>query len=433
MKTVLEYYDIYPKILCTEKTAVITIRALGTHAAFDIGKKHRARIIPMNETLINIPQREYYMVEAFHTGNGVQFAWCFPSEQQYVIIVQEKEGEEWKNRCELRVYAVKPDYFRLRPYRGDMHCHTCRSDGKEGPEIVAANYRKAGFDFLCITDHGKYEPSLEAIHAFEPLDLSFHLFSGEEVHPPKNNCHSIHFGGDYSVNEIFRQDPERYEKEVDIIEAGLDIPQGLNKREYASLLWVYREIRKANGMAVMAHPCWIQEDAYHIRRDMYQYLLQMQPFDALELTCGQSIEENQLQISLWQQMREEGHAVPIVGSSDSHGTVNSEWFGLSKMIVLAEDCSRERLIDAVKKRQTAVLEQYDGEKSPRVYGENRTVEYVLFLLQEYMPLHDELCFEEGRLMKEYACGNEEAGRLLAQIGKRTEALSDKYWQKDFTD
>ena len=186
-------------------------------------------------------------------------------------------------------------------------------------------------------------------------------------------------------------------------------------------------------MAVMAHPCWIQEDAYHIRRDMYQYLLQMQPFDALELTCGQSIEENQLQISLWQQMREEGHAVPIVGSSDSHGTVNSEWFGLSKMIVLAEDCSRERLIDAVKKRQTAVLEQYDGEKSPRVYGENRTVEYVLFLLQEYMPLHDELCFEEGRLMKEYACGNEEAGRLLVQIGKRTEALFDKYWQKDFTD
>ena len=132
-------------------------------------------------------------------------------------------------------------------------------------------------------------------------------------------------------------------------------------------------------------------------------------------------------------MREEGHAVPVVGSSDSHGTVNSEWFGLSKMIVLAEGCSRESLIDAVKKRQTAVLEQYGGEKSPRVYGENRTVEYALFLLQEYMPLHDELCFEEGRLMKEYACGNEEAGRLLAQIGKRTEALSDKYWQKDFTD
>lgn len=433
MKTVLEYYDIYPKILCAEKTAVITIRALGTHAAFDKGKKYRARIIPMNETLLNMPQSEYYMAEAFHMENGIQFAWRFPSEQQYAVIVQEKEGEEWKNRCELRVYAVKPDYFRLRPYRGDMHCHTCRSDGKEGPEIVAANYRKAGFDFLCITDHGKYEPSLEAIHAFETLDLSFRLFPGEEVHPPQNNCHSIHFGGDYSVNEIFRQDPERYEKEVDIIEAGLDIPQGLNKREYASLLWVYREIRKANGMAVMAHPCWIQEDAYHIRRDMYQYLLQTQPFDALELTCGQSIEENQLQISLWQQMRKEGHAVPVVGSSDSHGTVNSEWFGLSKMIVLAEGCSRESLIDAVKKRQTAVLEQYGGEKSPRVYGENRTVEYALFLLQEYMPLHDELCFEEGRLMKEYACGNEEAGRLLAQIGKRTEALSDKYWQKDFTD
>ena len=429
MKTVLEYFDIYPKVLCTEQEAAITIQALGTHAAFDKEKKYRVKMVPMNETLLNMPQMEYGTAEAFHVEGGIRFTWYFVSEQQYAVIVQQREGEEWKKCCELRVYAVKPDYFQLRPYCGDMHCHTCRSDGKEGPEIVAANYRKAGFDFLSITDHGKYEPSLEAIRAFKRLDLSFRLFPGEEVHPPRNHCHAIHFGGDYSVNEIFRQDPERYEKEVDMIEEELNIPLGLNKREYASLLWVYREIRKANGMAVMAHPCWIQEDAYHIRRDMYQYLMKTQPFDALELTCGQSPEENQLQISLWQQMREEGCTVPVVGSSDSHGTVNSEWFGLSKMIVLAEECSREDLIDAVKKHRVAVLEQYSGEKSPRVYGENRTVEYVLFLLREYMPLHDELCFEEDRLMKEYACGNREAGRLLSQIGKRTETLMDKYWQK----
>lgn len=160
---------------------------------------------------------------------------------------------------------------------------------------------------------------------------------------------------------------------------------------------------------------------------MYRRLLSDKPFDAIELTGGQTLEENQLQVSLWQQMREEGNAVPIVGSSDSHGTVNAEWFEISKMIVLAGDCSKDSLIEAVKQRRVAVLEQYKGEKLPRLYGENRTVEFVLFLLDEYMPLHDALCFEEGRLMKEYACGDKEAGKMLQKIGRRTDALAEKYW------
>ena len=60
--------------------------------------------------------------------------------------------------------------------------------------------------------------------------MSFQLFAGEEVHPPKNNCHTVHFGGTYSINQIFREDPEKYEREVDEIENKLEIPEGLNTR-----------------------------------------------------------------------------------------------------------------------------------------------------------------------------------------------------------
>lgn len=426
MKTTLEYYDIFPKVLCTEFAVRITIRALGAHVAFDKEKKYRVKLVPMNDTLINLAGKSYAVADAKHQEGDLCFTYQFESEEQYIVLLQKKE-EEWKTCCELRVYALRPDYFALRPYRGDIHCHTCRSDGAEGPAIVAANYRKAGFDFLSITDHGQYEPSLEAIRAFEGIPMSFRLFPGEEVHPPKNNCHTINFAGSYSVNELFRKNPEKYEREVDEIEQGLELPEGLNTREYASLLWVYREIRKAGGLAVMAHPCWIQEEAYHIRRDMYRYLLKSHPFDALELTCGQSLEENQMQVSLWQQMREEQNVVPIVGSSDSHGTVNSQWFGLSKMIVLSKACEREEIINAVKRRQVVVLEQYHGEALPRVYGENRALEFVLFLLTEYLPLHDELCFEEGRLMKAYACGDQASEEDLVRIGRRTEKLFEKYW------
>ncbi|MDO4294152.1 MAG: CehA/McbA family metallohydrolase [Eubacteriales bacterium] len=428
MKTSLEYYDIYPKVLRVGKRTAITIRPLGAHVAFHSEAQYQVRLVPMNETLLNVTGKQYETAQAVCSEGALQFEFCPRSEQQYIVLLLEKkQGQDWEKKCELRVYALEPDFFSLRPYRGDMHCHTCRSDGKEAPAIVAANYRKAGFDFLSITDHGQYAPSMEAIRTYEKIPMSFQLFPGEEVHPPKNNTHTVHFGGESSVNELFLQDPERYEREVDELEASLGIPDGLNKREYASLVWVYRKIREAGGLAIMAHPCWIQEEAYHVRRDMYRYLLKTHPFDALELTCGQSLEENQQQISLWQQMREEGNIVPVVGSSDSHGTVNSEWFGLSKMIVLAEDCTKNSLIDAVKKRRVAVLEQYHGEALPRVYGENRTVEFVLFLLTEYMPLHDELCFEEGRLMKEYACGSREAGGELARIGRRTQKLTEKYW------
>lgn len=427
MKTILEYYDIFPKVLCTEFASMVTIQGLGEHVAFHDGEDYRVKLIPMNETLLNLPDQEYQVEVAELVGRVLKFT-CHPKQEgQYIVLLQKRERNDWKKLCELRIYALHPDFFSLRPYKGDMHCHTCRSDGMEGPAIVAANYRKAGFDFLSITDHGQYEPSLEAIHTFEKIPMSFRLFPGEEVHPPKNNCHTVHFGGSYSVNEIFRKDPEKYWREVEKIERELDIPAHLNAKEYASLVWVYREIRKAGGLAIMAHPCWIQEEAYHISRAMYQYLLKTHPFDALELTCGQSLEENQLQVSLWQQMREEGNVVPIVGSSDSHGTVNSQWFGLSKMIVLAEKCKKDAILEAVKDRRAVVLEQYHGEELPRFYGENRALEFVLFLITEYMPLHDELCFEEGRLMKAYACGDQKAGEELGRIGMRTDALTGKYW------
>jgi len=427
MKTVLEYYDIFPKVLSTESKSVVTIRALGEHVAFEGAGKYRIKLVPMNDRLLHLQEHDCQMADVVYKDGALHFSCHLSGEQQYAVLLQKQEGEIWVLCCELRIYALHPDFFRLRPFRGDMHCHPCRSDGAEGPAIVAANYRKAGFDFLSVTDHGQYGPSLEAIRAYEAIPMSFRLFRGEEVHPPGNNSHTIHFGGDYSINDLFRKNPEQYEREVDFIEQELHIPPQVNTREYASLVWVYRKIREAGGMSVMAHPCWIQEEAYHISRTMYRYLLKTHPFDALELTCGQSLAENQLQVSLWQQMREEGCAVPVVGSSDSHGTVNSQWFGLSKMIVLAEKCEKDAIIAAVKERRVVVLEQYYNEEGPRVYGENRALEFVLFLLAEYMPLHDELCFEEGRLMKEYACGDREAGELLRQIGRRTEDLAEKYW------
>lgn len=43
----------------------------------------------------------------------------------------------------------KPGKF----WRGNLHTHSTRSDGRRSPEEVCKTYREAGYDFLALTDH----------------------------------------------------------------------------------------------------------------------------------------------------------------------------------------------------------------------------------------------------------------------------------------
>jgi hypothetical protein len=38
-------------------------------------------------------------------------------------------------------------------FRGNLHCHSNRSDGQRSPQHVVGAYRDAGYDFLCLSDH----------------------------------------------------------------------------------------------------------------------------------------------------------------------------------------------------------------------------------------------------------------------------------------
>lgn len=42
--------------------------------------------------------------------------------------------------------------------KGNLHTHTGRSDGRQEPEVVAALYAEAGWDFLALTDHDVHTP-----------------------------------------------------------------------------------------------------------------------------------------------------------------------------------------------------------------------------------------------------------------------------------
>jgi predicted metal-dependent phosphoesterase TrpH len=69
-------------------------------------------------------------------------------------------------------------------WRGNLHTHSTRSDGRLPPEAVAAFYRDAGYDFLALTDHfwAVYDYPVTDTRAFR--SKNFATLLGAEIHAP---------------------------------------------------------------------------------------------------------------------------------------------------------------------------------------------------------------------------------------------------------
>lgn len=420
MKNELVYYDVYPKVVPLNRETVVHIQPLSRHARFDAQKTYYVHVIPVNQRTRVPYEPDYPILEVVPQDGAIAFAFTYTQEQPYQIWiedqgVQRNNGDSWKGvSClKLQIYALADDLLALRPFRGNMHIHSFRSDGVEAPEMVLAWYRRYGYDFAGLTDHGKYEPSLEGMAAYDSVPLNMKLLPGEEVHSPDNYVHIVHFGGDYSVNDLYRADEARYRAEVAQIEKMLDdVPEGACRFEIAASKWVFEKIRQANGLSILCHPNWTWYGAYNQPGAMYQYFLEHIDYDALELiNGGNGPQENQLQAAAWYNSGKNGRRAIPVGTDDSHGAVNGKWFNIGKTYVLAQSLERDALLAAIRRGQCAAVEQYPGEYA-RIYGEKRLVNYFQFLHDEYFPLHDDLCVEEGRLMLSYINGDAQARERL---------------------
>lgn len=429
MKTAMEYYEIFPKFLPADRESTLTIYPRGKHAQFEQGKKYAITVRALLECEGERKHRalDYIVLESEPDENGgFTFTHFFNGEQEHFVRVYELPivGERPPVLVQLAVYSLYPDLYGLKPLRGDLHVHTCRSDGEESPEIVCANYRRSGFDFLAITDHELYTPSQEAIDAYKDLPIALKIFNGEEVHSPENHVHIINFGGKASVNEMFQNDPDAYYREVKEIEDALpDLGEGVDRFHYACCKWCYDKIRSVGGLAIFAHPFW-RNDVYNVAEPLIRAQFKNRIFDCFELLNGMTARSNNLQVVFYQQMRAEGYDYPIVGSSDAHGTVNHDDFMWLQTVVLAKSDSYEDIVEAIMAKRSVPLEQYPNEFQ-RAFGEYRYVKYVQFLLEDYFPRHDELCYEEGRLMKEALLGSLEAKEMLSAIKHRTAAYLDR--------
>ena len=131
-----------------------------------------------------------------------------------------------------------------RRYKINLHCHSTRSDGRISYEEVLAAYARAGYDMLAVTDHwvwgeaGTFTGSLP-----DGTPQTMRILSGCE----------FNVGGGDSLEGVFHI-------------LGLDCLQRpaltmalyndarLSPLEKARI--VIKEIHRAGGVAVLAHPAW---------------------------------------------------------------------------------------------------------------------------------------------------------------------------------
>jgi hypothetical protein len=417
------YFDIYPKIVRAGRETTITIRPLFDHVRFGDAVPE-VLIYPAEGGTRQAVQPAPDTAQPVLVDGSLRIRYQFGSEQEYTLLV----GSGPKIQAEARLYALDDDLFARRPYKGDLHIHSFRSDGKESPAYVAGAGRRIGLDFMAITDHHKYAPSLEAIHAFDGVPIDLRLYPGEEVHPPDNPVHIINFGGSFSVNDLFAI--EGYRREVQALADTLvDFPPDMDGYPYASCVWCFDKIREGGGLAIFCHPYWYSRHRYDVTEAMTTLIFDRQPYDALELIGGyhpHEFESNMLQVARYNDERARGKVIPIVGVSDAHGCETGELFGWYYTIVFAPSLALPDLVESVKALYSVAVEALPGQM-PRAHGPFRLAKYAQYLLREIIPLHDALCVEEGRLMLAHIAGDTNAINLMRAYQGRTTALYDHLW------
>lgn len=449
MKAVLYNYDVFPKVFLGDRSQKITIQPLGSHCEFK-KSEYPLKIFKVNQSNpAKYPERSGRSeLTVFPEADGcIRFEAYFEGEGQHFInIYEEPDG---KIICTLAVYSLNEDMAGRIPQRGDLHIHTCRSDGKEGPCTVAANYRGHGYDFFTISDHRRFYPSLEAIETFRDL-TDFTIVQGEEVHLPLNDVHYVNFGGSYSINALvtpsanqekagddlsYRSvdgnapDPMTSEEFVEMINRRAEsVPrENLSERlSYAVLEWTYEHMKANGGLGIFPHPYWLCS-RMQLPEDYTEFIYENAPFDAFEVLGGETyFEHNGFQTGLYYEMKAKGIDRPIVGSTDSHGSTEHNKNSLiCSTIVFAKANNRDELIAAIKNKYSIAVDTISREY--RLVGDFRLMKYAAFLMENYFPLHDLACSAEGYYMNRYLAGDRRAAEILKAMKGQIPEMQKKYF------
>lgn len=361
-------------------------------------------------------------------GNTITATTRFRGETEHTLRVVQKSSDPKKPRIlgTASLYSLKPDYFALRPYRGNMHMHSKFSDGdkNETPAMMVATCRKLGHDFAIETDHRTYAGSLSAIEDFSKLPTDMKTFPGEEVHSPGNGVHILSLGASESITDWFTNKRSEYDAAVAKEEAKLPetLPENL-KYPIAASFAVWDKIRACGGVAVYAHPYWRPTHRQYIPTVISDYLLATARFDAMEVLNGGS---SDLSILHYNELRARGLKIAGIGVTDAHASKNLE---PAYTLILAESLAFPSLAKNIRLRNCAAVDIDPISKRQTVIGEFRFSRYAIFLVNHFYSKQNDICQQEGEWLLKALDGDVDAIALLKKSQGTTPSLRLKYWQK----
>jgi len=449
MKAELYNYSIYPIVFPEGKEVTLTIRPLGAHAAF-APKAYTIYLLDIDDW--NSDKNIRIPVVPDEDG-CIRFKTTFYGEKEHYVKVTELANKQDQTVVQLSVYSLAEDLASRLPLRGDLHVHSNGSDGRQAPDITAANYRGWGYDFMAITDHHRYYPSLRAMRALKDIPSMFNLVPGEEVHLPGTDVHLVNFGGLYSINGLLKEKeaytdvhgdpnslalegnppyaltPEEFRAQIEALAQTLDIPDTVDKTSYTTCVWAFDRIREADGLGIFAHPYWLWR-VFNVSDPFTRLMMENAPFDAFEVLGGENYyQQNGYQTALYYEEWKKGRVHPIVGSTDSHNSLeHNRNATICSTIVFSPANERKALITSIKEKYSVAVDTIS--KEYRLVGEERFQRYACFLMDNWFPLHDRYCAQEGFWMNEYLSGNTDAGTAMAILKKicsATKALYDRYF------
>jgi hypothetical protein len=164
-----------------------------------------------------------------------------------------------------------------------LHAHTTSSDGELAPALLAAHYRRAGFDVLAITDHWKItDADADGLLVLPSVELNCVL-------PGARDGHVLAFGAVAGPEELRE------------LAAG-----------YSNLDETGRWIDAHGGVAYLAHPYWTGVTPGTL--ELPESVVGIEVYNAgCELEVGRG-----LSAVHWDELLEAGRLCPALATDDSH-------------------------------------------------------------------------------------------------------------------
>jgi hypothetical protein len=209
----------------------------------------------------------------------------------------------------------KPGRF----WKGTLHTHSTRSDGKLSPERVCQTYRELGYDFLAITDHflKNYNYPLTDTSSFSTPD--FATLPGAELHAYQT-----------ATGELWH-----------ILAVGLPLDFAQPAADETGPQLAARAL-ETGAFVAAAHPAW-----YDLTEDD---LISLGPIHAIEIFNGVAADHNDCaeSWSILDAMLVRGYRYSGCATDDAHFDPRLHDVGRGWVWVKSESLSPKSLLDALK-------------------------------------------------------------------------------------